>query len=271
MSAENTAKFCKHCGAALVAGSRYCDMCGRQVESGAGSVKPPFQVDTAGVVRPACPKCGQTDAVIKAKTFYEEELMTQREHWQGEENGGQEENQMTLAEQLAPPPEPDVPSASVFWYVLPFVPPLNALLIWFAPMAGRMKKVLIGLGGLAVVGWVIKFRLEASYTGPIFMLPSELREVAGLTILDLPFLAVLAMLIVYYSGLILMNRQLAADYRTGALQDWQRANKRWNSLFYCARCRGAFTDEPVTGKKNFTDLNGIESLLNDKMPANTDE
>ena len=109
---------------------------------------------------------------------------------------------------------PDVPRLNIginpLWYVIPFIPVINILTIWFVPMVKQVKVALVAVGLAAVVALIVSFQIQSRSELPLSLLQQNLPDVMGFTILDLPYIAVFLLLGVYYAGLIHMNRKLRA-------------------------------------------------------------
>jgi len=96
------------------------------------------------------------------------------------------------------------------WYVIPFIPVVNILAIWFAPMVKQVKLFLVAAGLAAVASWIVSFQIQSASDLSLSLLQQSLPDLMGFTVLDLPHLAVFLLLGIYYSGLIHMHRKLKA-------------------------------------------------------------
>ena len=117
--------------------------------------------------------------------------------------------QTELAKKLSPPSKPRVGCG---WYLLPFIPVVNLVLVWFAPIAIKAKRYMV----LFLVLYLFPL-LTANY---FFTLSSEIW--LSLVIL---FLAIYVAL--FYTALKKDNDEKVLD--------WEEKISKWQQLYYCAR------------------------------------
>ncbi len=94
------------------------------------------------------------------------------------------------------------------WYVVPFIPGVNALAIWFAPMVAGLKIALVALGLVVAGSWILNIQIQANSDLSLPLLEQRLPSWAGFTVLDLPYISTIVLVVVYYVGLVHMNRRL---------------------------------------------------------------
>ena len=99
------------------------------------------------------------------------------------------------------------------WYVIPFIPVINIIVIWFAPMVKQIKVALVAVGLAAAASWIVSIQIQSASDLSLSLLQRSLPDLMGFTILDLPYIAVFILLGVYYTGLIHMNRKLKKGLR----------------------------------------------------------
>jgi len=139
--------------------------------------------------------------------------------------------QTELAKKLSPLSKPRVGCG---WYLLPFIPVVNLVLVWFAPIAFKAKRYM----ALFLVVYLFPL-LIVNY---FFTLSSEIR--LSLVIL---FLAIYVAL--FYPALKKENDEKVLD--------WEVKISKWQQLYYCARNDCVF--DPKVGKVLPADR--IENLL----------
>lgn len=200
-----------------------------------------------------CPRCGKDDMVQKVTSVYGAGILSVEYdmpvamQWQGKTYYGVQRRTSVsltaLAQKLAPPPEPKKPTLSFIWAVAPFVmwagaPPLSFILVWFAPMSGRMKLVLTLLAVGALVSLLITVLpavVPAAWDWGNDPHWAPLLHILGVAIYLIFFILVLAFFIIYYIGIFQEYSRKVALFEAAVRPAWQKAISRWQDLFYCAR------------------------------------
>ncbi len=103
---------------------------------------------------------------------------------------------------------PRLNSMNPMWYVIPFIPVINIMAIWFAPMVKQFKLALIVVGLTAAASWIVSFQIQSASDLSLTLQQQSLPDVMGFTVLDLPYLTVFLLLGIYYAGLFHMNRKI---------------------------------------------------------------
>ena len=191
--------YCEACGASLQPLAQFCDSCGQQVGVPPPPLPPPSPLQ-------ACIKCGQSDKTYTAAAFARQDFSAIEENV----DEGEPSNTQEL---LARPDKPALPYLGL-WVVIPFIPIVNAIMIWFAPLHKSYKFVLLGLAAI-FVGCVATPRLY---------------EMGAY-----PFVGI-AMLIVYYGGLFVDRGRQKADLEQQRIPEWNRMVAQWDQVRYCRRC-----------------------------------
>lgn len=281
--------FCVKCGAQLVPGNNFCENCGApvlvRVEVAEGETQQKTAVGaapTAVGTGSVCPKCGKADLVTAVVSFYEKDQFSvdnydiwldnkKEDEYTNEDNdddSSEQKRPASLTEKLAPPNEPKYTSRIVYWAIMPFIPVLNAIMIWFAPMGRKMKISLLFTGMLLAIAWVIQTRtekhLQSLKTAYYVAVEENLVHVGPFTILDAPFLIGFLFLVFYFVGLIMENTRRKAYFSSIVVPAYNNALARWRKLCYCSRCDGVFGPEPFHGKPNFVPAGRMRTLLYEK-------
>lgn len=206
---SETRSTCSSCNAPLVAGARFCEKCGRPATpSGAGS-PPPLPVTSPSA--PVCPKCGQKEKAFTAaeflkKTFTPEEMAEADRKDITDPEGVQ----MFYLEKPSKP----VAGNLAFWLVLPFIPILNFILCWFAPIHKGYK---FFMAGILLIFWVCA-------------LVPALHEMAAYAFVGCFFV------LFYYAALFIDRDRQNVLLTTQELPAYQKAVSRWEHLCYCQTC-----------------------------------
>lgn len=274
-------EFCEKCGSRLSPGVNFCERCGAPVP-----VRPAAGVSPgdwgAGDV---CPKCRKGDRVLKVPEIYQRDNISVENYsvWsragadqQGEagEGGPAKEVPPSLAQKLAPPEEPKYRSRVASWAIIPFIPIVNALTIWFAPMPWKMKAALIINGVLLIIAAIVSSRVEKQIwesKSAYYTAVEQLTHVGPFTVLDAPYIFGFIVLVTYYWGLFMESLRRKKHFNSDLMPAYQKAMARWRNLFYCARCGGVFTSSPPPGRAGFVPAGSMNSLLYDKMPGENQE
>jgi hypothetical protein len=196
---EPQRKFCEACGSQLVPLAEFCASCGQNV----GLPPPP-----APQVQPAvpCPKCRQSDLTYTAPDFIRldfSKIQVSKDEW----------DPASTQEFLAKPERPELPALG-FWIVVPFIPIANVLLIWFAPLHKSYKFVLLAMA--AIFAFCIATQ--------------SLYEMGAYAFVGI------AMLIVYFGGLIVDRGRQKAELEQKRIPEWNRSLPIWEQVRYCRRC-----------------------------------
>jgi hypothetical protein len=191
--------FCEQCRARMETDSQFCEACGAQVAAIVRSV-----------VQAECPKCMQPDQCSLAAEFLKREIPA-------EKRGKDELDSEIVRDLLAPPEKPELPSR-LGWALVPLVPGVNAIAMWFAPMHKYYKLVMLALA----VWFVYCVSVTALYLDSAYILPG------------------LLIVLVYYSGLIFDRKRQRAEFEKRSLPKHGRMAANWKSLYYCERCGGVW-------------------------------
>ena len=225
---SNAGRFCESCGVPLVSGAHFCESCGQ----GAGNASSPPKEALA------CPKCSRSDQSFESAEFCAREI-TDAEESAANDIGkwGPIYAQIVLEK----PERPEPPDGRMgFWLLLPFIPVLNFLACWFAPMAKGAKLCLLGLA--------IAF-------GTCVLVP-ELNRSGACGIVGCLFI------LFYYAALFLGRGRQKAEFVSRLMPAYEKALARWEHLHYCQRCEVAWIDsEP--GK--CVDVDKIPEMLNSSL------
>jgi hypothetical protein len=213
--------FCEYCGARLDQDSRFCETCGTPVS------EVPAEVSA---VPSGCPKCGQVERTNAVAEFVEEDLSSMSE----EEGKAQQAAQISLAA-----PDPPAPPSLALWAVIPFIPGVNALTIWFAPMHKDYKLVMLAI---AVI-FISCVAVPSLYENDAYIIP-------GLLIVT-----------VYYCGLIFDRKRQLNELRDKRLPEYRRKAATWRRLTYCKRCHVVWLSGP---ERNFVPVENVDELLEER-------
>ena len=199
----NETAFCEACGSRLQPLAQFCESCGQKV--GVPPAAPPLQA-AAG----PCPKCMQSDATYTAADFVQQDFSKTKvteDEW----------DPASTQRFLARPERPALRGLRP-WVFVPLVPVVNALGIWFAPMHKSYKFVLLALAAV-FIGCVA--------------VPS-LYEMGAYAFVGI------AMLIVYYGGLIVDRGRQKRELAQKRIPEWNRMLTKWDQVCYCRRCDHAW-------------------------------
>ncbi|MGE5417680.1 MAG: hypothetical protein ACM3UZ_13160 [Acidobacteriota bacterium] len=191
-----------------------------------------------------CPNCQRIDAVRRLRDHYQEiapppdpEKSTNNNPW-----GSQENTPKTLAEKLAPPEEPAKDFYMAIWAIIPFVPILNLVFIWMAPMARFMKRL------LTLSGLLLALSILGYFFHPASMDPAHF-NIGPFNVNNAPAAVLILILVVYYSGLLVERAQRKSRFEKETYPIWQKSLAAWEHLYYCTDCEGAFAaDQPRFAK-----------------------
>jgi len=264
-------EFCQKCGAGLDPGVNFCHRCGEPVQDRQGTGSPPV-----GDVAPQCPNCGQSDRLTPVVSIFQRENISVDNYgvWanntcvkDGDEEGddaSEPKAPQSLAEKLAPPEEPEYTSAVIKWMILPFIPVLNFIGMWFAPMSWKTRVALVTNGVLVMILTFISTRVESQLRASgnaFYAAVEELNHAGPFTILDAPYILGLILLVIYYTGVIRENIRRKKHFYSVLIPAYQKAMVRWRGLNYCARCNGVITAEPFSGVPDFVSADRMNTLL----------
>lgn len=267
-------EFCQKCGTGLDPGVNFCDRCGAPVQDRQGAGSPPV-----GDEAPQCPNCGQSDRLTPVVSIYQRDNISVDNYgvWAKDTSGkdGEEEGddasepmaQQSLAEKLAPPEEPEYTSAVIKWMILPFIPVLNFIGVWFAPMSWKTRIALVTNGVLVMIVTFISTRVESQLRASknaYYAAVEELTHVGPFTILDAPYILGFILLVIYYTGVIRENLLRKKHFYSVIVPAYQKTLGRWRGLNYCARCNGVITAEPFPGMPGFVPVHRMKMLLYEK-------
>jgi len=197
-----------------------------------------------------CPVCAQSDRTAKVTAIVARDthhISGTTQEWISDEHGRYwstvpfSGTQMSeLARKLTPPARPDY-SPSGWWYVVPLVG-LGLILVWFAPVSSRMKRVIAFIVGIYLLATVLLF-------GSMSVVVSIGTEEA-MAALAVPACVVISAAIAffpaYYKGLSEETARRRAEIEAKDEPSWQKAMERWDRLYYCARDDCVF--DPITGE-----------------------
>ena len=209
------AKFCERCGVELAAGSRFCEACGSPVGGAAAAAASP----APGRV---CPQCSQADQVVRAKEYGQDPESGPpgtRLTDGGDEPELKELERVELLEFIGKPERPEPFSVDLWVWVL-FIPFVNVIAIWFAPIRLISKGVLAILVAGVVVGFLV-----SDY------------EAMGV-----PYIIGTVAMIYYCVALITTRSRREKEIQSHELPEWQQMTKRWESLCHCFRCKVVWLD-----------------------------
>ncbi|MGE5397740.1 MAG: hypothetical protein ACM3MK_09445 [Chitinophagales bacterium] len=166
-----------------------------------------------------CPNCHHDDEVKRVG-----ELYRQLNSEEGSEIGGD------LGTKLAPPAKPVGDFYFLTWYIVPLIPLVDLILVWFAPLDKTAKRIFS-------VAWILVagFWIWRGITHPVGAMAM------------LPFASLALWVAVYYAGLMIEQRRRKAKYELLILPPWEQAMERWEKLGYCGRCQVVFTNQPLSG------------------------
>jgi hypothetical protein len=192
-------KFCSKCGSRLQSQALFCESCGQKAAVPPAPLPPAAQAGT-------CSKCGLSDQTYMVADFVRQDfsqVKTKADEWDPE----------STQQLLAKPDRPGLPRLTP-WIVVPLIPFLNAIMIWFAPLHKSYKFVMLALAALFTACTLI---------------PS-LRE------FDAYIFVGFAILIVYYGGLIMDRGRQKAELENKRIPEWTQMAAQWEHLRYCRRC-----------------------------------
>ncbi len=199
---------------------------------------------------PTCPKCKQTDQIQKVSSIYgintkewlEDKSSTDFDgHTHHYQERHEEHTQLGL--KLQPPKQPSLPTNPSLWYGIGIFVGLVILLSFLCPIAFLPLGFLIPLFTIAgtvpdfisgVSNWVL---LTAVVGGGTLII-----VVIGVVLIVWLFRLIKRR----YDRDMSNYRSKKAVYDNDELPRWQRANERWNQLFYCMRDDTVFI--PVENK-----------------------
>jgi hypothetical protein len=191
--------FCIQCGARLQPQAQFCEACGQKVGE---QPAPPPPAAQAGI----CAKCGLSDQTYTAADFVRQDFSqakTKDDEWDPEST------QLFLAK----PEQPELPQLAL-WVLAPLIPILNAIMIWFAPLHKSYKFVMLALALLFIACVAVPSLYEFSAYA---------------------FVGI-ALLIVYYGGLIMDRGRHKAELAQKRLPAWTKMVAKWEQVRYCRRC-----------------------------------
>jgi hypothetical protein len=193
--------FCEACGSRLPSQAQFCESCGQKV-----GVPPPPRPPAARAGE--CAKCGLADQSFTASDFVLQDFS------QAETKGkGDEWDPAATREFLARPEKPELPGL-VLWILIPFIPILNALMIWFAPLHKSYKFVMLALAALFIACVAVPSLYQ--FGAYAFV---------GITLL-----------VVYYGGLVIDRGRQKAELEQKRIPEWTRMTGKWEQVCYCRRC-----------------------------------
>ena len=199
------------------ADSRFCESCGVPV------AEVPINVPNAPG---CCPKCMQADQATAAAAFKDEDLSSLQE----EERTDQEMAQLCLSA-----PEPPALPSRVLWAAVPFIPVVNAIMMWFAPIHKYYKLVMLAVA----VAFIACVAVPELYKNDAYIIPG------------------FVLVTVYYSGLIFDRKRQQAELEKKWLPEYQRKATNWLRLSYCRRCKVAW----LSGQARFVPVEDVDDLL----------
>jgi hypothetical protein len=120
---------------------------------------------------------------------------------------------------LARPEEPGLPRLGL-WIVIPLIPFLNAIMIWFAPLHKSYKFVMLALAALFIA----------------------CVAVPSLYSFDAYAFVGIAILVVYYGGLIMDKGRRQTELEQKRLPEWKQMAAQWEHVRYCRRCDLSWLD-----------------------------
>ena len=179
----------------------------------------------------ACPQCDKDDAVQKVSVLV---------------LGG---NSSALAQKLREPSKPREQGVSQFWYIIPCIPLLAGIVIWFAPMSKKVRPWFFALFILLFV-----FMFVGTILASTFHLPVQFFSILGGVILVIGFIILLAL---YYIGITSENKHRIEYYNSVMLPQYQQDFVKWNNLYYCHRDGSVF--DPMS--RTFTSVDRMEDLF----------
>jgi hypothetical protein len=192
-------KFCTQCGSHLQPQAQFCESCGQKI--GEPVAPPPTAAQAA-----TCAKCGLSDQTYTAADFARQDFS------QAETKEGEWDPESTQ-QFLARPEQPGLPQLGL-WIVIPLIPILNAIMIWFAPLHKSYKFVMLALAALFIACVAV---------------PS-LYEFGAYAFVGI------AILIVYYGGLFMDKGRQQTELEQKRLPEWTRMVAQWEQVRYCRRC-----------------------------------
>lgn len=228
-------QFCEQCGARLPEDAKFCEACGQPVSTvtegvaSAPVLAAPSAPQNAGI----CSKCGQGDQVVAASQYNEggDTIPDTDKLPDGEDRVDKE----IVCDFLAKPEKPE-PDGLGFWLILPFIPLLNFLLCWFAPMYRGFKFFMLGI---VIVFWVCVF-------------VPDLYEMSAYAFVGMFFI------LFYYSAIFIARDSRKADYISKIIPEYNRMAANWEHLQYCKRCQVVWLK---TKPQRVDDLMDTEELL----------
>jgi hypothetical protein len=153
-----------------------------------------------------CSKCGLSDQTSTAVDFVKQDFSqaeTKDDEWDPE----------STQQFLSRPEQPGLPRLGM-WIVIPLIPILNAIMIWFAPLHKSYKFVMLALVALFIACVAV---------------PS-LYEFGAYAFVGI------AILIVYYGGLIMDRGRQKSELEQKLLPKWTQMVAQWEQVRYCRRC-----------------------------------
>jgi hypothetical protein len=218
--------FCTQCGASLGGAARFCESCGAPTSGDAEVAAGPG----SGAGR--CPKCRSssdtfTAAEYATKEFSEAEIKAA----DAADKWGPESSQIYLEE----PEEPESPSLG-FWLIAPWIPALNFVLFFCAPLKRGAKYF---MAGLVAVFFVCVFT-------------PRLYEVGAYALVGC------FLILFYYVALFIDRGRRKDEYVTKLLPEYQRTLPRWQRLRFCRACEVSWLDgDPA----KYVEVDRTEQLL----------
>lgn len=227
-------KFCAQCGAPLSEGTKFCESCGNPVarnDRGAGA--PTMPELSAFQSQPlSCSKCNRADQVVLASQYNPDgDTVAATEKIADDDRIDAD----MVCDFLAKPEKP-TPDGLRFWLILPFIPLLNFLLCWFAPMYRGCKFFMLGI---VIVFWVC-------------VAVPDLYAMGAYAFVGIFFV------LFYYFAIFIARGSRQAEYLTKKIPEYNKMAAQWEHLRYCKRCQVVWLESNPSHTMNVVE---VEDLL----------